>query len=212
MNLPNSIHEAQHLRIHEIVPDFTLLDVWALPATGGPDDFPDLVQVMTSLDPADVDSRPARALWWLRDELGRWFGLGRTSASTDHTLREQELAIPGADEFTVADRLPDDLLGTVPVEALRPDDPFTPLYLTANESAAEISNKTVHGVIHLAWVERDDDAYQGQMAVYVKPRGRLGDGYMALISPFRHRIVYPALMQQIERAWGEREIEAAAPV
>ena len=42
------------------------------------------------------------------------------------------------------------------------------------------------------------------MAVYVKPRGRLGNGYMALIAPFRHWIVYPALMRQIEQAWSVR--------
>ena len=42
------------------------------------------------------------------------------------------------------------------------------------------------------------------MAVYVKPRGRLGRAYMALIKPFRHAIVYPALMRQIDRAWSAR--------
>lgn len=46
--------------------------------------------------------------------------------------------------------------------------------------------------------------YQGQMAVYVKPRGPFGKGYMALIKPFRYWIVYPALMRQIERAWNAR--------
>ena len=30
------------------------------------------------------------------------------------------------------------------------------------------------------------------MAVYVRPRGLLGKGYMALIKPFRYLIVYPA--------------------
>jgi hypothetical protein len=39
------------------------------------------------------------------------------------------------------------------------------------------------------------------MAVYVKPRGRFGRPYMAFIAPFRHWVVYPALMRQIERAW-----------
>jgi hypothetical protein len=42
------------------------------------------------------------------------------------------------------------------------------------------------------------------MAVYVKPRGPLGKGYMALIKPFRHWIVYPALMRQFERVWNTR--------
>jgi hypothetical protein len=42
------------------------------------------------------------------------------------------------------------------------------------------------------------------MAVYVKPRGRLGEGYMAAIKPLRYRVVYPALMREIERAWKRR--------
>jgi hypothetical protein len=49
--------------------------------------------------------------------------------------------------------------------------------------------------------------FQGQMGVYVKPRGRLGAAYMELIAPFRHRVVYPALMRQIERAWIARMAE-----
>jgi hypothetical protein len=58
--------------------------------------------------------------------------------------------------------------------------------------------------MHLAWVDQGDGRYQGQLAVYVKPRGRLGQGYMALIRPFRHRVVYPALMRQIGQAWDKR--------
>jgi hypothetical protein len=42
------------------------------------------------------------------------------------------------------------------------------------------------------------------MAVLVKPRGSLGAAYMALIKPFRHHIVYPALMRQLERTWRGR--------
>jgi hypothetical protein len=52
--------------------------------------------------------------------------------------------------------------------------------------------------------------YQGQMAVYVKPRGPLGKGYMALIKPFRYWIVYPALMRQIERAWNARTAQRSS--
>jgi hypothetical protein len=81
--------------------------------------------------------------------------------------------------------------------------PFVPLYRTDREAAAEISNKTVHGVAHLAWVE-GDDAYEGRMAVYVKPRGAFGRAYMAVIKPFRYLVVYPALMREVERAWESR--------
>jgi hypothetical protein len=42
------------------------------------------------------------------------------------------------------------------------------------------------------------------MGVYVKPRGNLGEAYMMFIEPFRHFIVYPALMRQIGRAWEAR--------
>ena len=51
---------------------------------------------------------------------------------------------------------------------------FSPLYRTDEEWAAEISNGTVHAVMHLTWVERSEGVFQGQMGVYVKPRGRLG--------------------------------------
>jgi hypothetical protein len=42
------------------------------------------------------------------------------------------------------------------------------------------------------------------MAVYVKPKGRLGSAYMAAIAPFRHRVVYPPIMREIGRDWRSR--------
>ena len=129
---------------------------------------------------------------------------------TFEDLGPNGLQVPGAEEVSLADRLPDDLEGTVPPEGIRPESPFSPLYVTGTESAAEISNKTVHGILHLGWVEKGDGRYQGQMSVYVKPRGRFGNAYMALIEPFRNWIVYPTLMRQIEKAWNCREAELAA--
>ena len=79
--------------------------------------------------------------------------------------------------------------------------PFESLYLLDDEWAAEIANRTVHGVMHLGWVEDGPGTYRAQMAVLVKPNGLLGDAYMAAIRPFRHLIVYPPAMRQIERAW-----------
>jgi hypothetical protein len=206
MRLPNAVHEAGSWRIKEVVPDFTLEDVWALPVDGGAEDFPKLLELATSLDPANASSLPARALWRIRDRLGAWFDLGRISEPDDG---EAGLPIPGTNETSLAERLPDDLRE-------RPWDhdfgslPFQPLYRIANEAAAEISNKTVHGVMHLGWADQssagqDGGRFQGQMAVYVKPRGAFGRAYMAFIKPFRLLIVYPALTRQIERQWKERE-------
>src|SRR5262249_14103585 len=86
--------------------------------------------------------------------------------------------------------------------------PFVPIYRTASEFAAEISNQTVHGVMHLAWIDRGNGQHQGQMAVYVKPRGRFGHVYMAFIKPFRYWIVVRALERQIAHAWARRGQEA----
>ena len=86
--------------------------------------------------------------------------------------------------------------------------PFKPLYLLEDEFAAEVANRTVQGVMHLGWVPHESGGYRGQMAVLVKPNGLLGNAYMTAIRPFRHRIVYPAMMRQIERQWQEREARA----
>lgn len=196
MRIPNSAHESRPWRMREIVPDFELEDVWALPAYGGAADFRALVDGMVSSDPAGTTSVPTRLLWGLRDLLGRWFGLGTISDEADG----EQLAIPGTTEVSLTGRLPDDLRGTAADVRFR-SLPFEPLFLTGDEFAAEVSNRTVHGVLHLAWVDLGDGRYQGRMAVYVKPRGRLGHGYMALIKPFRYLIVYPALMRRIEREW-----------
>jgi hypothetical protein len=205
MRLPNAAHESRPWRIREIVPDFTLEDVWALPVRGGPQDFQALLELMVASDPANAGSLPTRVLWNVRDRLGSLFGLGRISTSIDSGRGDAagKLPIPGTNETSLSDRLPDDLRGTA--ADLHFDSlPFAPLYRTDVEFAAELSNQTVHGVMHLAWVDQGEGRYQGQMAVYVKPRGPFGKGYMALIKPFRHWVVYPALMRQIERAWNTR--------
>ena len=46
------------------------------------------------------------------------------------------------------------------------------------------------------------------MAVLVKPNGLLGSAYMAAITPFRHLIVYPRMMEQIGRVWRAQKAEA----
>ncbi len=206
MRLPNATHESRPWRIRAIVPDFTLEDVWTLPAVSGcSEDFQTAIEMAVSFNPANAESLPTRVLWGIRDRLGSWFGLGRISTPIDSGRDDvaDKLSIPDNDETSLTDRLPEDLRNTA-ADLHFNSLPFAPLYRTDVEFAAEISNQTVHGVMHLAWVDQGEGRYQGQMAVYVKPRGPLGKGYMALIKPFRYWIVYPALMQQIERAWNAR--------
>lgn len=202
MKLPNAEHECRPWRIHELVPDFVLEDVWALPVQGGREDFQALLDLGGSFDPSQIESRPTRFLWDLRDRLGRWFDLGEISTPVDDQ-GAGDLSIPGAAETSLRDRLPPDLRGSAS-DLTFGSLPFVALYRTDREAAAEISNKTVHGVAHMAWVDLDEGLYEGRMAVYVKPRGAFGRAYMALIKPFRYWVVYPAMMRQMERMWDAR--------
>jgi hypothetical protein len=207
MRMPTSAHTSQPWRIHEIASDFAIEDVWELPASGESDDFPMLLEVFTSLDFPREAPLAVSVLWGARDLLGRWFGIGRISTPPDDTA--DALAIPGTNETTLLDRVPDDLCGTADMSAA-PGTPFRPLYRTDREYAAELSNRTMHGVLHLGWVEQSDGRYRGQMAVLVKSRGRLGQAYMAFIKPFRYALVYPALLRITERAWQRRHLSAVS--
>jgi hypothetical protein len=186
--LPNSEHTSRPWRIHELVPDFKLEDVWELPGRGAPSEFPQLVQMLTSLDPAQGSSRVTRVLWATRWTVGRLLGWDDPDSGL------------GSRVATLRDRLPPDLVS----RGRGPDFtalPFTPLYLTDCEYAAEIANETMHGVMHIGGVEQDDGFLRIQMAVLVKTNGRLGDIYMAAIKPFRHLIVYPVMMREGRERW-----------
>ena len=188
MRLPDAEHTSRPWWIHELAPDFRLVDVWALPTPGGPDDFPRLVRLMAAFDPSRSSATAVRTLFAIRWKLGELFGWDRPDAGV------------GARVPTLRDRLPADLRdwpSGPETEAL----PFSSLYLFEEEWASEVANATVHGVLHVGWVPDGSGGYRGQMAVLVKPNGLLGDAYMAAIRPFRHVIVYPRMLQQIEREW-----------
>jgi hypothetical protein len=197
MTLPDSAHTSRPWRIHELTGDFRLEDVWALPTPGGPDDFPLLVQGFASGDTSQSSSRAAGALWAIRWKLGELLGWDDPEAGL------------GSRVPTLRDRLPADLRDG-PTGPDFDTLPFKPLYLLDDEFAAEIANRTVHGVMHLGWVPDGAGGYSGQMAVYVKPNGLLGSAYMAAIRPFRHLVVYPPMMRQLERDWRTRAAGSAS--
>lgn len=201
MRAPNDVLKPQRWIIDDIVHDFDVEDVWALPIDGGPDDFECVIDLMHSIDFPGSAPLPVRLLWGIRDLLGRMFGLGRISTSADDAGAWPP--VPGTDERSLIGRVPAELRNTATDSHLT-DKPFRPLYLTDTEFADEISNRTMYGVMHLAWVDQGDGRYQAQMTVYVKPRGAVGKAYMAFIKPFRYAIIYPALMRYLERLWAER--------
>ena len=188
MRLPNSSHTSRPWRIHELTRDFRLEDVWALPGDGGADDFPRFVQMIASRDPALNASCAVRALFAIRWRIGELLGWDGPDSGV------------GSRVPTLRDRLPADLRDAPSgpgFDAL----PFTSLYLLHDEWAAEIANRTMHGVMHIGWVPHETGTFRAHMAVYVKPNGVFGNAYMAAIRPFRHLIVYPAIMRRFEREW-----------
>jgi Protein of unknown function (DUF2867) len=196
MRLPDTAHTALPWRIHELTPDFRLEDVWALPTPGDRQDFPRLVQQFASGDPSRRLPVAARALWALRIKLGELLGWDRPESGVGSRAR------------TLRGRLPEDLR-EAPAGPAFDALPFTSLYMLEHEWAAEMANRTTHGVLHLGWVKDPAGGYRGQMAVLVKPNGVMGTLYMAAIRPFRHLIVYPALLRQIERAWRRTDRSAS---
>jgi len=192
MRLPNTAHTSRPWRIHELTRDFRLEDVWALPTPGGVDDFPRLVRLMSSSNLSRGSSPIFRALFAIRWSVGKLFGWDNPDTGL------------GSRVTTLRDRLPDDLRAA----PSGPDfGPFSALYLLNNEFAAEIANKTVHGVMHISWVADETSGYRGQMAVYAKPNGLFGSAYMAAITPFRHLLVYPAMLRGIGEIWRTRRDE-----
>jgi hypothetical protein len=185
--LPGSAHARWPWRIHAFAADFRLLDVWALPTRGGPGDFPRLVDLISTYDPTQ-GPLPLRFLFGARAILGQLFGLDRPQTGL------------GGRVETLRHRLPPDLRDTC-ADTESGELGFRPLFATEDEWAAEIANQTVHGVLHVGWVRDGSDEYRGQMAILVRPNGLLGQAYLAAISAFRHVIVYPTMLREIERTW-----------
>jgi hypothetical protein len=203
MRLDPTEHRAHPWEVHDLAGDFDLLDVWRFPLVGGAGELPRFLALMTQMEGSIASSSaPTRALFALRKGIGRVLGWDRERVP---------LSIPGCSERSVRARLREG----VDVTAPRSDGAFHPVYLRDREALLEISNGTVHALMHLGWVEQEPGRFFPEMAVYVKHRGALGRIYMALIAPFRHALVYPSLMKSAARRWGRgtdgvREVVAPA--
>lgn len=178
--VPVDVFRAQPWRVHDLIHDFGVEDVWLLPARSGADGLASWVDHFAG--EGDRDLHPVvRALMAARWKIGAalgWDGPEKGIGGAITSLRE---------------RLPQDLL------ARRGPDlrsvPIRSVYLTDQEWLCEIGNRTVHGLMHISWVPLEDGGYRGQMAVITKPNGLLGTVYMALIKPIRLWIVYPAMLR-----------------
>jgi hypothetical protein len=196
MRLPKTAHISRPWRVHEFTEDFELEDVWALPTPGGPDDLPRLVQQIIS---PGKDPLLVRALFTLRWKLGKLFGWDEPESGVGERVPSLRERLPA--DLLQAPRGPD--LRAVPGREEADGPPiFSSVYQTHDEWLAEFANKTVHSLMHIGWVPDDSGSgYHAQMAVLVKPNGRLGKAYMAAIKPFRYALVYPLLLRSLARQW-----------
>jgi hypothetical protein len=207
--LPTTAHTSRPWRIHEVAPDFRLEDVWELPTPGGRDDLETLVRWFASSESAGTEfPAPVRALFALRWKLGELFGWDEPDSGVDERVRSLRERLPV--DLLEGPRGPD--VRAVPGRTEMDGPPiFNSVYLTHDEWTAELANKTVHSLMHIGWVPDSSGAgYHAQMAVLVKPNGRLGAAYMAAIKPFRYLFVYPALMRWIGPAWRASASPSAA--
>jgi len=190
-------HHDPTWHINDVAHDFDLIDAWKLPVGGTYEEFGELPKLFLSIDfGEDEGSKLSELLFAARDKLGDVFGWDQEVLT---------LPIPGCSETSLRDRLAPELKASAQGLDVETTD-FQVVYQTENESAMELSNSTVHAAIHFAWLKDShaEDIYFGQMGIYVKTRGTLGRFYMPAIAPFRHYVVYPALMRRLRSAWSQR--------
>jgi hypothetical protein len=209
MRLHETAHTSRPWRVHELTRDFELEDVWELPTPGGPDDLVRVVHWFTTKDEDAAFPLAFRVLFALRWRLGRLFRLDRPASGVGARVASLRERLPA--DLLTGQRGPD--LRAVPGREETDGPPiFSSVYQTHDEWVAELSNKTVHALLHVGWVPDDSGpGYHGQMAVLVKPNGRLGRAYMAAIRPFRYAVVYPLLLRTIERQWRRSGPAAGQP-
>ena len=181
-------------RVHDITADFVCDEVWSYPIRAVDARGEDFAAFLRFVESQSMPRGVVGMLFKVRHRLGAAFGWDRPGPP---------LAIPGCTETSLRDRLrPEE---RPPEHRLVPDAMgFTLVYDRPDERLLELSNATVHGALHLSWVDNGDGTHTPRLAVYWKARGAMGQAYMAAIGPFRRWIVYPGLMRAVGRAWARR--------
>ena len=137
-----------------------------------------------ALDAAATPSRISTLLYGLRHSLGR-------ALSWDHVAMQPADSL--VSRLTEQDRRESEVVpGTV-------DGSFRLVYRFPMEQLSEIKNATVQGYICVA-LSSTAGGYRLYWAVYVLPVSWLTRPYLIAIEPFR-RILYPAMLRRIRRAW-----------
>ncbi len=189
MRIDPSEFRACPLRVHALLHDVPLEDVWVIRLPGGGPGR--TVQDLRAVMVAGRAAAPAvvQGLFRLRGRIGTLFGW-------DHR-RPVWNAECYADRLSAADRAASLAApGT-------PDGPFNLLYRFEDEQLSELRNATVHAFASLS-IRPTPGGYLAYLGVFVQPVHRFTRLYMTAIAPFRRLVVYPAVIQKMQNAWVER--------
>ena len=190
--IDNREHQIQPLRVHTLLSDFELEDVWRVPVNLSSTHSLQLFMDKFAKTNAQLVNKGITGLLFkIRLFIGSLF-------KWDEKLLQEHL-IPGSIRFRYAHQenlmyadLPHPGSGS-----------FIPVYKLENEFLSEIENRTVHAALHFSRVPSGQNTWTIHMAVYVKPKGWFGKSYMLFIKPFRIWIVYPSLMNAARKNWEE---------
>ena len=190
MKVDNNLHLGHPLYVHSFLPDFTLDTVWRVPVKLESDHT--LQQFLDQFSKAGKVLETT-GLAGLLFKLRRW--IGKVLRWDDTPV--QDKLVRGSLRERYANR-----------EGLQLQDLpspgegyFIPVYQLQNEFLSEIENKTVHAALHFSRVACENDNWEIYLAIYAKPKGKVGRAYLTVIRPFRHWIVYPSMMSAVKKEW-----------
>ncbi len=177
------------LRVHALLADVPLHDVWAVDLPTHRDGVT-LSEFLGRASQRGVNRLPpvARALIRLRLFLGRIFRL--------EAEPKDALTASFGSRLTPEDRARSFVVSGTP-EGL-----FRVVYRFEDEQLLEIQNRTVHAAALSALAEKAD-SYRLYFAVYVRHSTWITPFYMGLIDPFRKWIIYPAMLKKIRATWDQ---------
>ncbi|HEX2906600.1 MAG TPA: DUF2867 domain-containing protein [Phototrophicaceae bacterium] len=180
-------------RVHELLADVPLHDIWVFHLPGGKDgltaaDFEILVFGM--MDELQERNPAVKGLFQLRFFLGRIF-------HWDDAQPQRDQALSYVNRLTPADR------ARSRVEPGSKSELGWVVYEFDNEWLTEFINDTVQGFAFVG-VDRQANEYTLYFTIYVKPISWITPFYMALIDPFRRILIYPTMMRNVHQQWQQK--------
>jgi hypothetical protein len=177
------------LRVHALLHDVPLEDVWAIRLRGG--GAGRTIQDVRAVFIAGVGAAPfmVKGLFRLRGRIGALLGWDRQRPAWDAESYVHRLSAADRARSTAAPGTPDGRLSL--------------LYRFENEQLSERRNGTVHGFSSLS-IRPTPGGYLAYWAIYVQPVHQFTRLYMGAIAPLRRLVVYPSIIRKVESAWAER--------